>query len=301
MVERGAVPGRLKAAEIPAGAVDCHVHVFDPSRFPFAEPRSYTPGSATIGDLRGFLASLKIERAVLVQPSVYGTDNRCLLDGLEQLGPKIARGIAVVDPATVTDNQLRALQRAGVVGVRVNLNTTGERRPAAAVDAVSRIIARVSGLGVIVQVYVDLPMVEALHDTIAASPVPIVLDHFGGAQARAGLTQPGFDALRRLLAAGSIWVKLSAAYRAATTAPHYPDLAPIASELVASNPDRLVWASDWPHTGGGAGRRDRTPSDIEPFRNVDDLATLSLLSSWAGGRDTYRKILVDNAARLFGF
>ncbi|NVO14377.1 MAG: amidohydrolase family protein [Rhodoplanes sp.] len=288
-----------------AGAVDGHVHVFDP-RFPFAEARSYTPPAATVDDLRAHLASLGVDRAVLVQPSVYGDDNRALLDTLEQLGPTTARGIAVIDPATVTDDQLRTLRDAGVVGVRVNLHTKGEDRAQAVVAAVAQTAQRVAPFDMVVQIYADLALVAALEDTIAASPVPVVLDHFAGARVEPGRSEsnrapPGHAALIRLLGDGRVWIKLSAPYRAARQAPDYPELAPLARTLITTNPDRLVWASDWPHTGGGDERQGRKPTDIEPFRQVDDARTLALLAAWAGDDATRTKILVDNPARLFRF
>ena len=288
------------AFPLPAGATDCHCHIFDPARFPYAAERSYTPEKATLDDLRAFHANLGISRTVLVQPSVYGSDNRCLVDGLTKLGVGAARGIAVIDPATITDSELAALRNAGVVGIRVNLEVKGEGR-GVAVSAVSDALGRVAPLGFIVQLYVDLQLVEALADTIAASPVPVVLDHFGGAQARLGLEQPGFAVLLRLLGTGKAYVKLSAPYRASRDAPDYGDLAPVAQALIQTNRDRLVWASDWPHTGGGADRAARKPGDVEPFRIVDDARNLALLSAWAGDAQTHRTILVDNAARLFRF
>ena len=285
---------------LPAGATDCHCHIFDPARFPYAADRSYTPGQATLDDQKFFHAGLGVSRIVLVQPSIYGTDNRCLLDGLIKLGG-VARGIAVIDVKTVTDGELIALQSAGVVGVRVNLEVKGVDRASSTVDAVVSVIRRVAPFGLAVQIYVDLKLVEALAETIAASPVPIILDHFGGAQARLGLDQPGLATLLGLLQTDKLYVKLSAPYRASRDAPDYADLAPIAQAFIRANPDRLVWASDWPHTGGGVDRAARKPSDVEPFRTVDDVHVITLLSTWAGNTDTQRRILVDNAARLFRF
>ncbi|MCK9919726.1 amidohydrolase family protein [Microbacteriaceae bacterium K1510] len=291
---------KMPAFAPPKGAVDCHVHVFDP-RFPFDESRSYTPRPASIVDLQALHSRLGIERTILVQPSVYGTDNRCLVDALSKLGPKVARGIAVIDATTVTDDELTALQSAGVVGVRVNLSTKGEGRAAAAVAAVSETAARVAPFDFVIQVYVEIPLVEALENTVAASPVPVVFDHFGGAKAELGVNQRGLDALRRLLASGKAWVKMSAPYRASGKSPDYPDVAPIARALIEANEDRLVWASDWPHTGGGAERRGRKATDIEPFRSIDDAHELALLSTWTKSSAVHKKILVDNAVSLFRF
>ena len=289
------------ARGVPRGAVDCHVHVLDPERFSYVPDRSYTPGPATLADLQAFHAKLGVTRAVLVQPSVYGTDNACLLEALGALGPETARGVAVVDPASVADAELDRLGRAGVVGLRVNLNVKGEARVKAAVDAVSRTVARAAPHGLAVQIYVDLPLVEALAETIAAAPVPVVLDHFGGARSEGGVDQPGFATLLRLLAAGDTWVKLSAPYRSSTQAPDYADMEPIVRALVAANPHNLVWASDWPHTGGGAERQGRKATDVEPFRQVDDAHTLGLLPAWSGRPDIDLAILTDNAAKLFRF
>jgi predicted TIM-barrel fold metal-dependent hydrolase len=285
----------------PAGTTDCHVHVFEPDRFPYAETRTYTPGTASVADLQSFRRDLAVDRLVLVQPSVYGDDNRCLLNALHELGPGISRGIAVIDPARTGDADLRALAQSGVVGVRVNLKAKGEDRAAAAVLAVAETISRVAAAGLAVQIYVDLPLVEALAAVIAAASVPVILDHFAGARAALGLEQPGFSALLRLLDIGKIWIKLSATYRASHPAPDYQDVAALARTLIFTNPERLIWASDWPHTGGGAERRERKPGEIEPFRQVDDAHELSLLSSWTDDPSVVRRILVDNPARLYGF
>ena len=287
--------------QLPAGATDCHVHIFEPDLFPYSARRSYTPAVATVADLVAFRAQLGIDRVVLVQPSVYEDDNRGLLRGLAELGPLAARGIAVIDPAAVSDEELASLKGAGVVGVRVNLHTGGDDRGAAAVSAVEATIARVSDHGLAVQIYVELALVERLAATIAASPVPVILDHFGGAKAAHGLGQPGFSTLLRLLEGGNTWVKLSGIYRTSDASPDYEDVAGITRALVRANPDRLVWASDWPHTGGGADRKARKPSEIEPFRLVDNVHLLARLREWIGDDAILQNILVGNAAKIFRF
>jgi predicted TIM-barrel fold metal-dependent hydrolase len=288
-------------AKVPKGATDSHVHVFDPVRFPYSEARDYTPGVATLQDLESFRARLGTSRLVLVQPSVYGTDNRCLIDALRRLTPQVARAIAAIDPTTITDDELHALQRLGVVGVRVNLNVKGKGESATAVKALSQTLSRVTPFGLITQIYVDLSLLDALSETIGLASVPVLLDHFGGAHAQLGPDQPGCATLRRLLGSGNVWVKLSAPYRVSHQDPDYPDMTPIARTLIAENVDRLVWGSDWPHTGGGAQRAGRQPTDVEPFRVVDDAHILALLASWAADKDICRRILVDNAQRLYGF
>lgn len=287
------------AFPVPAGACDCHVHVFDPARFPLAPHRAYTPGIASIAALEALLAGLGVARTVLVQPSVYGEDNSCLLEALHHLGER-ARAVIVIDPATVTDAQLRAFRDAGARGVRVNLESKGETRADAARDAFTATAARVAGHGFAVQIYADMSLLPGLSDAIAAAKVEVVLDHFAGAKAERGLDQPGFAELLDLLATGHVWVKLSAPYRASRD-PSHADLAPIARALIAARPDRLVWASDWPHTGGGKDRALRGAEAVEPFRTVDDAASLRELAGWCGEARIFQRILADNAAQLFDF
>jgi predicted TIM-barrel fold metal-dependent hydrolase len=283
---------------IPPGATDCHVHVFSPVRFPYADARSYTPGEANLEELEALRARLRTSRLVLVQPSVYGTDNRCLIDALTRLGSRAARAIAVIDAVNVSDSELNELQRIGVAGVRVNLNAGAG--PDVDVTAVSQTLARVTAVGLSVQMYIKLSMIDVLAEAISKASVPVVLDHFAGAQANLGLDQPGFTTLRRLLSSGKVWVKLSAPYRASQQGPDFPDIAPIARALIQTNADHLLWGSDWPHTGGNAHRSDMKISEIEPFQKVDDSHILGLLSSWAGDKSVHRKILVDNPERLYG-
>src|SRR5205085_6732177 len=111
----------MSILRLPANACDCHVHVFEPARFPYASWRAYTPPAAEVGRLQDLHGALGVERVVLVQPSVYGVDNDCMLDALHALGTDRARGVAVVDLATVSDTRLRALHAAGVRGARLNL------------------------------------------------------------------------------------------------------------------------------------------------------------------------------------
>ena len=280
----------------PEGACDCHVHIFRPDSFPYAAARTYTPPAATVDDLRDQQAALGLSRAVIVQPSVYGTDNRCLADALRQLGGR-ARGVAVINAET-RDETLDDLAACGVRGVRLNLENEGLLDPEAAWDRLRETGARVRPRGWHVQVLTSLAVVAALADRIEALGVPLVLDHFGGARAAAGPEQPGFACLLRLLERGHVHVKLSAAYRISER-PDWADLSPLARALIAAAPDRVLWASDWPHPGPRQpGERD---PDIDPFHLVDDAQLLALLSDHAPDPTTRRAILVDNPARLYGF
>ena len=282
---------------LPPGACDCHVHVFGPpQRFPFHPGRKYTPGPASIEDLQALHRVLHIDRVVVVHPSPYGADNACTLDALVRMGPR-ARGVAVVDAAT-TDAALAAMHAAGMRGARVNLETEGARDPALARAAIREAAARCAPRGWHVQVYTHLAVIDALHDTLMALPVPLVIDHFGRPEAARGVSQAGFPALLSLVGAGRAYVKLSAPYRISAL-PGYADAAPIARALIAANPERMLWGSDWPHPGGQSGPR--RPEVIEPFRPEDDGAALARLASWVDDAAQLHCILVENPARLYGF
>lgn len=283
----------------PPGTCDTHVHVFDPEHFPYESDRRYTPGVATVDDLRASCERLGVERVVLVQPSIYGTDNRCQFAAQDTLGD-IARVVVVVDPARITPGDLHDLRARGVVGVRLNLAVKGESRSEAALAALAPALARLAGTGLVVHLHTDVDVVADLAGAIADAPVPVVLDHFGGVRPQDGADAPATRRLLSLLADGQVWVKLSAPYRVSVE-PDHADLAPIARAMIAANPRRLLWASDWPHTGGGAERARRGPGEIEPFRDIDNAAALRRLADWAGDAQTYRTILADNPAALYRF
>lgn len=275
-----------------------------PDRYPFSPKRSYTPGPATVDDLLDFEGRIGMDRCVLVQPSPYGADNTALLQALGRLGKK-ARGVAVIDPERTSDAELDQLAGAGVRSVRVNLEAAGNRDPRAAERALEVTAKRVSPRGWSIQVYASLPVLAELKEGALRLPVPLIADHFGGARGQGGIDQPGFASLIEMLKSGKVYVKLSAPYRSSQNAPDYPDVAPIAKALITAAPDRMIWASDWPHTGGGAtgsnDRQGRSLNDVEPFRQVDVPHVLALLADWAGDQETWRRILVDNPARLYGF
>ncbi|WP_119157193.1 amidohydrolase family protein [Caldimonas tepidiphila] len=283
----------------PPGATDVHVHVFDPARFGYCAGRSYTPGNATVEALLERHAGLGIERAVLVQPSVYGTDNGCMLDALARLGPERSRGIAVVDLARTSRAELVALHAAGVRGIRLNLEVRHEADPARARKQLEQAAALVDLPGWCVQVYCAASLLDSVAAGIDRLRVPLVLDHFAGLNAQdAGTASGTLRTLLALLATGRVYVKLSAFYRASAQGPHHADLGALVGPLLGTRPDRLLWGSDWPHTSGG---RDRDPERIEPFRPVDLAASLDALASWAAAPRALRRILVDNPAELYGF
>jgi predicted TIM-barrel fold metal-dependent hydrolase len=285
--------------DVPAGACDTHTHVFgDPRRFPFAAARNYTPEQASVAEMRALHKALHTDRVVIVHPSVYGTDNSCTLDGMKQLG-SIARGIAVIDEQT-PESALDEMDRAGIRGIRVNLETSGQSDPAVGrqrfQEAVDRIKRRSKWH---IQVYTRLSVIEGIKDQVMAAPMPVVFDHFGGAQAALGVSQPGFDTLLNLVRAGKAYVKISAPYRSSTKPPDYADVAPLANALIAANPQRILWGSDWPHPAAPVAHRPVT--DITPLWQVDDGRIFNQLPVWAPDAAVRKTILVENPAKLYGF
>ncbi|MGE0314778.1 MAG: amidohydrolase [Lautropia sp.] len=279
----------------PPGACDCHVHVFgDPSRFPFASDRRYTPGIASVASLDALHASLGIARTVIVQPSPYGTDNACTLDAVERMHGR-ARAVAVVDP-DIADDALDEMHRRGVRGVRLNLETAGVRDPAAAGRALRTIASRVHPWHWHVQVFADIAVVAALETDIRSLPTPLVVDHFGKTDAALGPDHPPFRTLLGLVADGFAYVKLSAPHRV-SSAPDAEGAGALAKALLAANDERLIWGTDWPHPGGA--RVDAAA--IEAFEDIDDARAIERLSHWIADDRRLHRILVENPARLYDF
>lgn len=284
---------------MPAGACDCHTHVFgDPQRFPFWEGRTYTPEPASVEEMSALHRALRMDRVVIVQPSVYGTDNACTLDALRQLGAR-ARGVAVIDETT-SEARLDEMDRGGIRGIRLNLETFGQSDPAAVRQRFHTAVQRIGGRKWHIQMYTRLEVIEGLQNDIQAAPIPVVFDHFGGAQARLGPGQAGFGTLLSLVRTGKAYVKLSGAYRISTEGPEFADVTPLAKELISANPHRIFWGSDWPHTDT-APLPVRSAADITPLQQIDDGRSLNLLAIWAGDSGLRRTILVENPARLYGY
>ena len=284
---------------VPRGACDCHTHVFgDPRRFPFVPGRTYTPESASVAEMRALHRALHTTRVVVVQPSVYGTDNRCTLDAIHQLGAA-ARGVAVIDDDT-SDAALDEMNERGIRGIRINLATAGQTDPEVGRRRFDAAVSRLGRRPWHIQMYTQLPMIVALHKELSSSPVPIVFDHFGGARADGGTTQAGFDVLLDLVRSGRAYVKVSAPYRGSTKEPDFDDMGPLARALIGANVQRVLWGTDWPHpdTSQGNGRK---PTDISPLRQIDDGRVFNQLAVWAPTAGERRTILVDNPRALYGF
>jgi predicted TIM-barrel fold metal-dependent hydrolase len=275
-------PGSPKVA-VPPNAWDCHAHIFGPVElYPLIPGRTYTPPPASIQAYQRMLTALGLDRAVIVQPSVYGTDNRCTYDAVATSGRKW-RGIAVVRPGTNTD-ELRRLHDEGFRGVRINLLFKG----GLAMEILEQVARLIAPLGWHLQLLIDGRDLPELAPRLRRLPVHFVIDHMGHMPAKLGLAHPGFTALFALAREGNCWVKLSGAYRISAQPYPYEDVAPIAKALVEAAPERMVWGSDWPHP---------TEKDAKP----NDAVLFDLLADWAPDEVTRHRILVENPTILYGF
>lgn len=267
------------AYRLPAGSCDCHMHIFGPyAQYPLDPGRGYTPHVCTLDQYRAVMQALGIERAVIVQPSVYGLDNRATLDAL-RAGGAAFRAIVVPSPS-ITDAELRDWNDAGVRGIRLNLVN-----PAVlSVDDAVALARRIAPLGWHLQVQLDLATGDVTPVTalLARVGVPVVVDHIG----RLAPAAPR-GPLLAVLAAGRCWVKLSAPYRLSRQPHPHDDLTPLVRDLLDHRPDRLLWATDWPHT--------------ELARTPQAAWFGELLHRWMPAPALRQQVCVDNARTLYGF
>jgi D-galactarolactone isomerase len=267
----------------PPGACDCHMHIFD-SRYPLAEKARRTEPDAPVTDYRKVQRRLGLERVVVVQPTAYGRDNRCTLEAIAALGQN-ARGIAVVD-TSASDAELEALTRGGMRGVRFRMLDV----PELPWDMLEEMAARVAAFGWHIQFQMDGRYFEARENLLKRLPGTLVIEHIGKFLEPVPAEHPGFRSLLRLLDGGRCWVKLSGAYMMSKSGPpFYSDIGVLAKALVKHAPERLVWASNWPHPMSRGG--------VMP----DDATLLDVLLDWAPEEKTRNRILSANPAELYGF
>ena len=272
----------------PGGACDTHCHVFGPAdRFPYADGRPYTPPDAPLEAYLAMLRRLGLSRGVIVQGAAHGADNSAMLDALSR-APEILRGVAVLRE-DVPDAELRRMDRLGVRALRVNQRFNDGRKHLLAgmgFDAFERTAGRFADLGWHLQLWIDARDLPEFGPRLRRLPVEVVIDHMG--YPRQGVGEPGFRALLRLLGDGGCWVKLSGAYRISDDWPDYADAEVYHRALVGTNPDRLLWGTDWPH-----------PRVVG--RMPDTGRLLDLFNAWTPDPEIRRRILVHNPARLYGF
>lgn len=273
--------------EIPPLACDTHAHIFGPeSKYDYSPRRGYTPPDASLEDFLRLHAVLGMERGVLTQPSVYGTDNSAMLDAVAR-EPDRLRAVAAVDE-TVTDAELERLNDAGVRGIRVNIVDKGGM-PFSDMSAVEHMGDRIRDLGWHIEVLIHVSDFPDLRKTFARFPVDIVFGHLGYMKTDKGLDNPGFQDFLSLLSDGRAWVKLTGTYRITTMATTpYDDVQPYGAALIETAPDRVLWGSDWPH-----------PFVQMQMPNDGDL--LNMLADFAPDAAMRKRILVDNPIQLYGF
>ncbi|MFI9383143.1 amidohydrolase family protein [Kutzneria sp. NPDC052558] len=265
---------------MPAGSCDTHFHVFERG-YPHIPEPLYTFPDATLGQYRLVLDWLGIERAVLVQPTYYGTDNRLLLDVLEA-EPKRLRAVAQVED-DITDEELDEFHEAGVRAIRLDLFARADWSVGDLISYICAVAARTRPRGWHLQFYSPGTVVRSLLPFLASFEDVFVIDHMGYMKESDGLTRFDFDRLLTVMDGGRCYIKLSGPYRVAGDKP-LSSIASLGRALVAARPDRLIWGSDWPHLPNGQ-------------RDTGEL--LDLLADWAPAEATRRQILVDNPARLF--
>jgi predicted TIM-barrel fold metal-dependent hydrolase len=269
---------KLKA---PANACDCHMHIYD-AKYPADPKATLKPADALVADYKLLQKRIGTSRNVVVTPSTYGTDNRVTLDAIAQIGPT-ARGVAVVD-ATVTDAELKRLNGLGIRGIRFNLVQAG----ATTAEMIEPLSRRVNDLGWHIQIHMKGEQIAGIEDLLLRVPSPIVFDHLGRLAQPNALDNPGFKTISKLIDKGRTWVKLSVAYQDTKVGPPtYSDTVAVARAYIKAAPERMVWASDWPH-----------PTEKD---KPDDAVLFGLLAEWAPDEAMRTRILVHNPATLYGF
>ena len=270
-------------SKAPVNATDCHHHIYN-AKYP-VDPRStLRPADAVVADYRALQKRIGTSRNVLVQPSTYGTDNRCHLDALAEFGPS-ARMVAVVDDKVSTE-ELKRMHTLGVRGLRFNLAQAGATTP----EMMEPLSKRINDLGWHIQINAPaakIMEVMPILETRVASP--IVFDHLAHIPQPAGVNDPLFAKMRGLMDKGRTWMKLSGAYADSKVGPPtYSDSSAVARAYAKAYPERCVWGSDWPHP---------TEKDKYP----DDAVLFDLLTDWVPDEKARYRILVENPARLYDF
>jgi D-galactarolactone isomerase len=277
--DEAALP-RLKA---PPGTTDTHMHIFE-ARFPLAPTATVRPPEALVSDYLNLCERLGIERYVVVQPSGHGTDNSCTLEAMSTMGER-ARGIAVVDES-VSEAELQRLDKAGIRGLRFHMLPGG----VIPWESLLPLATRIAPLGWHAQVQLDGRLLPDRESMLTGLPCKLVIDHVGKFLEPVPVDHPAFRTLLRLVDNGRTYVKLSAPYEVSKIGPpHFDDVGTLAKALVGAAPERMLWASNWPHLG--------TPRE----RYLDEALLLDLLLDWAPDDAVRHKILVDNPANLYGF
>lgn len=275
----------VSSGPLPAGACDCHIHVYD-ARVPAAAGVSLHPPAASVCDYRRVQQRMGTQRAVVVTPSTYGANNRPMLAGLAELGED-GRGVAVVTGHEDMAD-LRALHALGVRGARINLSLGLLHEP----GDIEKVAHCIAPLGWHLQLLMPLDTLVAMASVLQSLPVDLVFDHFGRIPPSLANRHPSHELVTTLLRERRAWVKLSGGYLVSPThSTDDPELDALARSFMDVAMDRVLWGSDWPHATASAGR--------QPMPN--DAAQVNTLTRWAGDTHRLQQILVTNPEQLYGF
>ncbi|GLA18095.1 hypothetical protein AnigIFM62618_005250 [Aspergillus niger] len=294
---------------VPENAWDTHIHVFDPKKFPYAVPRSYTPQAAQMAEYPAVITGCK--NIVIVHASMQGASPAPLVDTLskqQEMPGYTLRGLATIDPFTVTDEQLDALHASGVRGARLHEMAWGHGKQSGGNDIIKKVEAlahRLARLGWAIGIFCPVSAWAAMADTIRNMDprIQMVADHFGG-------TFPGeedsaeFATFLDLIREKRVWVKVSGferLYHGHESG--MKSIEPIAKAVIQAGPDRIIFGTDWPHTQLGVTRKGKTDQqrleEVEGFREVDDAGHIRMLREWIPDEETWQNLWVNNPARLF--
>lgn len=307
--------GSPMSKDLPRGAWDSHVHVVDEvscvqavglsakcclqEAFPFAPDHAFRPKKATLEDLLKFEERLGTDHVCLVAISVYGTDNKLLLQSLRHLNGK-GRAVVSIDPRTISDQSLDEMHALGVRGIRINLKSTSQNKSKEElVKALKSYSQRIRRLKWAIQLHIGLADIEKIASEIPRLGVPVVIDHLATPeQTVAPRLQPGYTEFMDLLSKQQVWVKLSGIYRFS----ELPELDDYVREILRIAPSQVVWASDWPHTGGAAANPRDDRRALQEYRKVDVPSFIAQCKEWCGEDEALiRQILVDNPRRLWQY
>jgi predicted TIM-barrel fold metal-dependent hydrolase len=274
----------------PSGAVDCHAHICGPANVhPYASERIYTPPDATLESYLDLLKMLHVDRAVLVQPSVYGTDNRAMLAALKQQ-PEKFRGVAVIanNPHETSDQELEQLHQAGVRGIRCNIVDVADKSAGLPIENLKQLANKIKPLGWHLELLMHVNEYPDLATVFDNFPVDLVFGHFGYSHAKHGINDEGFQGLLELIKNQRAWVKMTGPYRICDGNLPYTDMRPFNDAVIQANPQRLIWGSDWPHVMV----KKHMPHDAD---------LCDLLGDWVADTSLRKTILVDNPCMLYDF
>jgi 2-pyrone-4,6-dicarboxylate lactonase len=275
--------------EFPPLACDCHAHICGPSSvYAYILQRIYSPPDALLPEYNHLLDKLGCRRAVLVQPSFYGTDNSAMLAAMKAAGAAF-RGVAVIGDDT-TANQLEGMHAAGIRGARLNIVDVREGKGQLPAERIARLADRIKPFGWHIEFLMHVDEFPEIDVTLGRLPVDVVFGHLGYVKTEKGITTPGFQSLLRLLRGGRAWAKLTGPYRISSQTLPHADTNVFAHALLDAAPDRIVWGTDWPHVAA---------KWTIPVPN--DGALADLLLDWIPDASLRARVLAENPERLYGF